>query len=102
MSRVWRKVQADWEAWNARSLAEEPIVRLILDDTAVRARILQRCRQTYNGVVSKPLRDPSAMMRRQTAATNVVQTAASRPQDHWCLGTFPDTSLNIILAVQDL
>jgi hypothetical protein len=46
--------------------------------------------------VSKPLRDPSAMMRRQTAATNVVQTAASRPQDHWCLGTFPDASLNII------
>ena len=35
--------------------------------------------------MSKPLRDPSAMMRRQTAATNVVQTAASRPQDHWCL-----------------
>ena len=30
VSRVWRKVKADWEAWNARSLAEEPIVRLIL------------------------------------------------------------------------
>jgi hypothetical protein len=26
---------------NARSLAEEPIVRLILDDTAVRARITE-------------------------------------------------------------
>ena len=36
MSRVWRKVKADWEAWNARSLAEEPIVRLILDGTVVR------------------------------------------------------------------
>ena len=31
VSRVWRKVKSDWEAWNARSLAEEPIVRLILD-----------------------------------------------------------------------
>ena len=27
VSRVWRKVKSDWEAWNARSLAEEPIVR---------------------------------------------------------------------------
>ena len=26
-------MKADWEAWNARSLAEEPIVRLILDGT---------------------------------------------------------------------
>ena len=24
MSRVWRKVKADWDAWNSRSLAEEP------------------------------------------------------------------------------
>src|SRR6266566_5300744 len=30
VSRVWRKVKADWDAWNARSLAAEPIVRLIL------------------------------------------------------------------------
>src|SRR4051794_17914816 len=33
VSRVWRKVKNDWEAWNARSLATEPIVRLILDGT---------------------------------------------------------------------
>jgi hypothetical protein len=33
VSRVWRKVKSDWEAWNARSLADEPIVRLILDGT---------------------------------------------------------------------
>jgi len=39
VSRVWRKVKADWEAWNARSLAEEPIVRLILDGTVVRVRL---------------------------------------------------------------
>ena len=31
VSRVWRKTKGDWDAWNARSLAEEPIVRLILD-----------------------------------------------------------------------
>jgi len=39
VSRVWRKVQGDWEAWNNRPLAEEPIVRLILDGTVVRVRL---------------------------------------------------------------
>ncbi|MGP0088410.1 MAG: IS256 family transposase [Xanthobacteraceae bacterium] len=39
VSRVWRKVKSDWDAWNARSLAEEPIVRLILDGTMVRVRL---------------------------------------------------------------
>jgi putative transposase len=39
VSRVWRKVESDWEAWNARSLADEPIVRLILDGTVVRVRL---------------------------------------------------------------
>jgi putative transposase len=39
VSRVWRKVKSDWEAWNARSLAAEPIIRLILDGTVVRVRL---------------------------------------------------------------
>ena len=39
VSRTWRKVKGDWEAWNARSLADEPIVRLILDGTVVRVRL---------------------------------------------------------------
>lgn len=39
VSRVWRKVKSDWDARNARSLAEEPIVRLILDGTVVRVRL---------------------------------------------------------------
>jgi transposase-like protein len=39
VSRTWRKVKSDWDAWNARSLADEPIVRLILDGTVVRARL---------------------------------------------------------------
>ena len=39
VSRVWRKVKSDWEAWNARSLAQEPIVRLMLDGTVVRVRL---------------------------------------------------------------
>ena len=39
VSRVWRKVKGDWDTWNARSLAEAPIVRLILDATVVRVRL---------------------------------------------------------------
>src|ERR1700731_259 len=39
VSRVWRKVKRDWDAWNTRSLAEEPGVRLILDGTIVRVRL---------------------------------------------------------------
>jgi transposase-like protein len=39
VSRVWRKVKADWDAWNVRSLADEPIVRLILDGTVVDVRL---------------------------------------------------------------
>jgi hypothetical protein len=27
VSRVWRKVKGDWDAWSSRSLADEPIVR---------------------------------------------------------------------------
>jgi putative transposase len=39
VSRVWRKLKSDWEAWGRRSLAGEPIVRLILDGTVVRVRL---------------------------------------------------------------
>ena len=39
VSRIWRKVKGAWEAWNTRSLADEPIVRLILDGTVVRVRL---------------------------------------------------------------
>jgi len=39
VSRTWRKVQTDWQAWCHRSLAEEDVVRLILDGTVVRVRL---------------------------------------------------------------
>jgi transposase-like protein len=39
VSRVWRKVKGDWDAWNGRSLTDEPIIRLILDGTVVRVRL---------------------------------------------------------------
>src|SRR5512146_832343 len=39
VSRAWRKVKTDWEAWCGRSLVEEDIVRLILDGTVVKTRL---------------------------------------------------------------
>src|SRR5512144_173358 len=39
VSRIWRKVKTDWEAWSKRRLAAEDIVRLILDGTVVRVRL---------------------------------------------------------------
>ena len=39
VSRVWRKLASDWDAWKARDLHNEEIVRLILDGTMVRVRI---------------------------------------------------------------
>ena len=50
-----RKVQTDWQAWCARSLADEDIVRLILGGTVIKTRIdkkatnispLMVCKQT--------------------------------------------------------
>ena len=39
VSRAWRKVKVDWDAWCARSLADEDVVRLILDGTVIRTRL---------------------------------------------------------------
>tara|TARA_R110000744_G_scaffold129124_1_gene236462 strand:- start:120 stop:1322 length:1203 start_codon:yes stop_codon:yes gene_type:complete len=39
VSRAWRKVKVDWDAWCARSLSGEDIVRLILDGTVIKTRL---------------------------------------------------------------
>jgi len=39
VSRAWRKVKVDWDAWVARDLAGEDIVRLILDGTVIKTRL---------------------------------------------------------------
>jgi putative transposase len=39
VSRVWRKLKTDWEAWTRGDLAGEDVVRLILDGTVVRTRL---------------------------------------------------------------
>jgi putative transposase len=39
VSRAWRRVKVDWEAWCRRDLAGEDVARLILDGTVVRVRL---------------------------------------------------------------
>jgi putative transposase len=39
VSRVWHKVEGDWQAWQKRSLGDSDVVRLILDGTVVRVRL---------------------------------------------------------------
>jgi len=43
VSRTWRKVKADWDAWNKRDLAGEDIVRLILAKPEVCAGTARSC-----------------------------------------------------------
>ncbi len=42
VSRAWRKVQGDWEAWQKRDLSQDDIVRVILDGTVVKVRLDKR------------------------------------------------------------
>jgi putative transposase len=39
VSRVWRKIKGDWDAWNKRDLSTEDVIRLILDGSVGRARV---------------------------------------------------------------
>ena len=39
VSRVWRRVKTDWEAWSTRPLGTDDFVRVILDGTVVRVRL---------------------------------------------------------------
>jgi putative transposase len=42
VSRAWRKTRSAWEAWQQRDLADEEIMRLILDGTVVKIRLDRR------------------------------------------------------------
>lgn len=46
VSRAWRKVKGDWDAWCARDLADEDIVRLILDGTVIRTKLDRKATNT--------------------------------------------------------
>ncbi len=57
VSRTWRKVKGDWDAWNSRSLAAEPIVRLILDGTIVRVRLDRKVKGPRYGCAGERVSD---------------------------------------------
>ena len=42
VSRAWRKVQGDWDAWQKRDLSQDDIIRVILDGTVVKVRLDKR------------------------------------------------------------
>jgi hypothetical protein len=85
VSRVWRKVKSDWDAWNTRSLADEPIVRLILDGTVVRAR------ESMQDVFC--LRDDP---RRQMAAEPAARRALCSGSRHFTLHGVVDTDADMV------
>jgi putative transposase len=62
VSRVWRKVQTDWEAWCRRSLADADIVRLVLDGTVVRVRLDRKATAISLLVVLGVRRDGQKML----------------------------------------
>jgi transposase-like protein len=57
VSRTWRKVKGDWDPWNSRSLAAEPIVRLILDGTIVRVRLDRKVKGPRYGCAGERVSD---------------------------------------------
>jgi transposase-like protein len=62
VSRTWRKVKADWDAWCTRPLEDEPIVRLILDGTVVRVRLDRRATSVSLLVVLGVRRDGQKLL----------------------------------------
>jgi putative transposase len=79
VSRVWRKVKSDWDAWNARSLAEEPIVRLILDGTVVRVRLDRKTTSISLLVVIGVRADGQKVLLAITQRRNGFRTSSPRP-----------------------
>ncbi len=62
VSRTWRKVRTDWDAWNKRDLTDEDIVRLILDGTVVRVRLDRKATNISLLVVLGVRRDGQKML----------------------------------------
>ncbi len=58
VSRAWRKVKVDREARSARSLADDDIVRLILDGTVIRTRLDRKGPPNISGLAAIGVRAP--------------------------------------------
>ena len=78
VSRVWRKVKTDWEAWSNRSLGEEDSVRLILDGTVVRVRLGNKATSIWLLVVLGVIRDDGPRPTSSIPQTRLQPAAASK------------------------
>ena len=97
VSRVWRKTKSDWDAWNARSLAEEPIVRLILDGTVARVRLDRKATSISLLVglgvradgqkVLLAIKSMSARARRPGARCSTISSGADCERRSWSWST---------------
>jgi hypothetical protein len=67
VSRVWRKVKSDWDAWNARSLADEPGVRedgqkVLLAIKQMGGESTEAWRSVLDDLVKRGLRRPELLI----------------------------------------
>jgi putative transposase len=76
VSRAWRKVKVDWGAWAARSLAEEDIVRLILDGTVIRTRLDRKA----TNIAGRWPPSACAAMARRSCSRSGTWAARARPR----------------------
>ena len=82
VSRTWRKVQTDWEAWCRRSLAEEDVVRLVLDGTVVRVRLDRKATFCPSGEVHPSKRGSSTVWRPDTAPITILQLVGRQAEEY--------------------
>ena len=90
VSRVWRKIKGDWEAWNARDLSSADMVRLILDGTVVRVRIDRKATLISLLVVLGVRADGQKVL---LAVRNMLITA-NQPFGEWGK-IFPDQAMTL-------
>jgi putative transposase len=79
VSRAWRKVKVDWEAWGRRDLASEDVVRLILDGTVVRVRLDRKATS-----VSLLVSSVCAVTGRRCCSPSVAWAGRARPRGGPC------------------
>jgi putative transposase len=77
VSRAWRRTRAAWEAWQQRDLADDDIVRLILDGTVVKVRLDRRA-TAISLLIALGVRRDGQKARRSAPTTEVGAGSQAR------------------------